>query len=163
MKYKTSFAPTAASDLNDFERDRGIILPAPYREFLLDTNGGYGPEPCYLNVPDWNRTSIAMFLGLTTNETNSIRRMELGNFSKEIERQLVQIAIDPGGEIFVLDLRSKTYGAIYVRAHNSAPNRPPLIDPTGFNNWDDEEAELYHHVAPSFEAFLEMLQPEPED
>ena len=163
MKYQTPLEPTTPTDLSAFEKNRRISLPASYREFLLEGNGGYGPEPSFLDIPNWTRTSLQTIFGLTGIEAKSIHRTELGNFSPEIERQFLQIALDPGGEVFVLDLRPTTYGRVYVRAHDSPPNRPPIIDDTGFSEWDYEEAELYHHVASSFEEFLGMLRAEPED
>lgn len=114
-------------------------------------------------MPKWTRTSLQTIFGLTSVEAKSIHRTELGNFSREIERQFLQIALDSGGEIFVLDLRPKTYDCVYVRAHNSPANQPPVINDAGFSEWDYEEAELYHPVAASFEEFLDMLGPEPED
>ena len=163
MRFKEAHPPATESAIAAFERQRAVRLPTAYRAFLLETNGGYGPELQILTVPswpDWRQMVVTEMRGLHGEAYNSIEQKWLGNFSKGIGRQMLQFADDPSGEIFVIDLRPKTYGNVYVRCHDITPNVPFIIDDAEFDHSDYEEAELYHPVADSFEAFLTMLGPD---
>lgn len=59
-----------------------------------------------------------------------------------------------------MDLRPTSHGKTYIRAHNSPPNHPILIDNKGFEDEGDyEEASLFHPLANSWTEFVEMLGP----
>lgn len=166
MRFKEAHPPATESAIAAFERQRAVRLPTAYRAFLLETNGGYGPELQILTVPnwpDWRQMVVTEMRGLHGEDYNSIEQEWLGNFSKDIGRQMLQFADDPGGQIFVIDLRPMTHGKVYVRHHDIPPNFSRLIDDTGFDANDHEEAELYHPIADNFEAFLAMLAPDSND
>ena len=163
MIFREPFEPTSEAALDDFALKRGIVLPHEYRAFLLKHNGGYAPNDSYIRVESWNSTAIHTMLGLVDNESESISVQRLGGFSKEVRRQLLKIAFDSGSHMFVMDLRTKNYGKIYIRDHNTPPKLVPVIDDFGFDKYDPEEATLYHHIADSFTEFLAMLGPDPLD
>ena len=163
MIFQESFEPTSETALDDFALKRGIVLPREYRAFLLKHNGGYAPNDAYIHVENWNSTTIHTMLGLVDNESESISDQRLGNFSKALRRQFLQIAFDSGSHMFVMDLRAKNYGKIYIRDHNTLPKLVPVVDGFGFDKYDYEEATLYHHIADRFTGFLAMLGPDPLD
>ena len=156
--------PLKQKELDQLEAERSIRLPTSYREFIYQNRGGYtaGGDDI-LFAPNWNETPVSVWYGaMGSPYGGTFHNRHLGNFSESVSRQFLQFAEDPGGQIFVIDLRPGTYGKFYVRDHDGPLNRPALIDDDGFEGSDHEEAELYHPIAASFEAFLELLGPDPD-
>ncbi len=146
-----------------FERQRSIRLPEDYKAFLLEFNGGYlDRSNDYFEVENWNSFCVDNLLGITDDPSTSITTRRFTNFSDGVRDKFLQIGF-ASGEILLMDLREgNTHGQIYIRAHDSVPNDPILIDGTGFADGDYEEAALLHPVATSFSGFLSMLGPEPD-
>lgn len=157
--------PIQLEDLSRLEIERGVEIPKSYREFISQNRGGYSAGgDDVLFAPSWNETPVSIWYG-TEGSTygGTFFKWDLGNFSPEVAKKFLQFAEDPGGQIFVIDLRSQTYGRVYVRDHDSPLKRPPIIGSEGFStDTDYEEAELFHPIAESFEAFLNLLGPDPD-
>lgn len=154
---------TSVVRIDAFERQRGIRLPEDYKAFLLEFNGGYlDRSNDYFEVGSWNSFCVEDLLGITDNPSTSLTTNRFTNFSDYTRSKLLQIGY-ASGEILFMDLREGgTHGRIYIRAHDSPPNDPILIDETGFVSGDYEEASLLHPVAKNFSDFLSMLGPEPD-
>ena len=163
MIFECKNHPTTAQAVSEFESIRGIRLPEDYKEFLLTFNGGYVDRVNdYFEVGSWNAFCVDELLGLTEDPETSISTRRFSNFFEYIDARLLEFGY-ASGEILYLDLReTAAYGKIYIRAHDSAPNDPILIDDEGFTPEDYEEAQLFHPVADSFSEFVAMLGPEPE-
>jgi hypothetical protein len=163
MKFTRKNEPTSFNDIGKFESTLGIRLPKSYVDFLVIYNGGVpSPENRYFDLPGWNDLVVKVFLGITREPETSLLSDHFSNFSDMIERHMLPIAYDPFSQEVTMDLRTKTYGKIYVRSHVHPPQGPLLIDDTGFTPDDYEEAQLFVPVADSFEAFIAMLGPDPE-
>lgn len=160
MRFKRQHRPVTRQQMADFERERGIRLPDGYRQFLLDYNGGYAPDPGYLDVPGWNETVLQAFLGVDTGGSYSFARENFHDLSPWLDQHFFPFAEDPGGQVFVIDLRQKTYGKVYVRDHDSPRNIALRIDDTGMDETDRVAALIFHPVADSFADFIAMLGPE---
>ncbi len=164
MIFNTTHEPSSAETVSDFERSRNIKLPEDYVAFLLDINGGgLNPEKSAALIDGWNWLMVSFLLGLTSNPEHSISNHVFTNFSDDIHRMMLMIGNDPFGEAIFMDLRPTSHGKIYVRAHNSPPNYPILVDDAGFEDEGDyEEASLFHPVADSWTEFVAMLGPAPQ-
>lgn len=154
-------APSAGA-LAEFEVALGATLPDAYKAWLMREGGGRAGGDVFLDAAPANQTLVDHFHGLIGSRHGSIEAPNLGSFSAATERVLLPFAAEMGGDPLVIDLRPATYGRVYLRAHDAPPNDPPLIDMTGMDEGDVEEASIYHPVAPSFEAFMDMLGPEPD-
>jgi SMI1-KNR4 cell-wall len=164
MRFTECNEPTTLDAIRGFETQLGKSLPQSYVDFLLTYNGGVpGPDNDYVDVPGWNELIVNVFLGITKVAETSLLEDHFTNFSDPIDEQFLYIAYDPFSQRVMMDLRPKTYGRIYIRSHVYPPDEMLQIDDTGFTPNDYEEARLYVPVAESFEAFLAMLGPEPED
>jgi cell wall assembly regulator SMI1 len=155
--------PVTQNELDRFEELRGIKIPKSYRDFISANRGGYsagGDDTLF--APTWNETPVSVWYGtIGSSYGGTFFKRDLGNFSPTVAEKFLQFAEDPGGQIFVIDLRPRSYGRVYVRDHDGPINSPPVIDDEGFSNDTDyEEAELFHPISESFDAFLNLLGPD---
>ncbi|MCL6283611.1 SMI1/KNR4 family protein, partial [Ruegeria sp. 2012CJ41-6] len=165
MIFISTNEPASLSDVKAFELKRGVRLPKDYLLFLLDLNGGQlNPSQSYVKVPNWNSLELQELFGITENPNHSITNHRFTNFSDYMHQMMLDIGYDPFGQTLFMDLREgPNHGKIYIRAHNSPPNDPILIDDTGFEDEDDyEDAQLLYPVANSFAEFTAMLGPAPD-
>jgi hypothetical protein len=158
MKFERQDRPVADAEIRTFENELGTRLPEDYRQFLLRHAGGHAPEPGYIDVPGWDATVLQAFFGLEDGSPYRLDADGFGNLSVGSSRRLLQIAEDPNGQAFVLDLRLATFGHVYVHDHDGPPNETVVIDTAGFDQDDIEEAVFFHVVANSFDGFLGMLR-----
>jgi len=173
MEFGRRFERAAGADIDAFAAERGIEVPQPLRDFLASEGGGTGPHRDTVASDNLGETYVDTLFGFETADDamigtrlvhrNSVRETDWGNFSEEVERQILPVARAEGGDVFVVDCRPQSFGRVYLRAHDKPLNDPPLIDVTGFDDEDREEARLYHPVAASFDAFLGMLVVPPPD
>jgi hypothetical protein len=58
--------PTTPAAIEAFERDRGLVLPNPYKDFLLATNGGVPENPAFPveGMPQTQIWIIQVFYGI---------------------------------------------------------------------------------------------------
>jgi len=162
MRFVRQHRSIDANRLAEFEHERGVRLPDSYRAFLLGCNGGYAPRPGYLAVPGWNQTIIQAFMGIDAEGAYSIESLNFLDLSSWLDRHMLPMAEVPNGQGFVLDLRPRTFGKIYVRDHDSPPNSKLAIDDAGMDETDRVSALIFHPIADSFEEFIDMLGPEPD-
>jgi cell wall assembly regulator SMI1 len=142
--------PTTPAAIEAFERDRGIVLPNAYKDFLLATNGGVPETPAFPveGMPQSQIWIIQVFYGIgvrvPTNELAYGYDLYTGGFPPGI----VPIAGDGMGNYICLDLRNgQERVAFWDHRHF-----------WGTGEW--RESDLYH-VADSFAEFLGSLRPNP--
>ena len=142
--------PTTAVAIEDFERDRGLVLPRRYKDFLLATNGGIPETPAF-PVEGMASTQvwvIQAFFGIGVREPTNELAYGYDLYAGGIPQEIVPIAADGMGNYVCLDLRK---GA----------DRVTFWDKRHFwSTGEWRESDLYH-VANSFEEFLKSLRPNP--
>jgi cell wall assembly regulator SMI1 len=141
-----------ASDLKRIEDKMGRPLPEPYRAFLLAHNGGR-PEPDTIDVParHFNRTNVEVFHGLDDNVESNDLLWNLDALEGCLENNLLPIAADCGGSIFVLVMDNDDYGHVIYFESGVVPPRPHLLA-KDFNEFlsllrDDTPEEKAHIAA----------------
>lgn len=164
LNYKDPLGPATQSQVNEFEEEMGFILPASYKQFLMTEGGGYAPQRGLADTPHWTPgINIQGIYGPQPDDYLDIRKTRQ---LWHIPKCFLLFARDPGGQLFVMDLRSdpNCYGKIYVRDHDHAFNPKPFLSAKFFEEYDcdPEEAELYHFIANSFEEFIAMLKTDEE-
>jgi cell wall assembly regulator SMI1 len=142
--------PTTPVAIETFERDRGLVLPQRYKDFLLATNGGIPGAPAFpvegmANTQVW---VIQAFFGIGVREPTSELAYGYDLYAGGIPQGIVPIAADGMGNYICLDLRKGAERvAFWDKRHF-----------WGAGEW--RESDL-HPVAGSFEDFLASLRPNP--
>jgi len=141
---KNNKGPISASEIDNLEQRLSIKLPAKYRDFLEEYNGGY-PEPDgFLFKDESDGSSVDRFFGLHLGMHHNLEKY-LDTYAGRIPKNLFPIARDPGGNLVVIGLSGDEKNKIYF--------------------WDHErEADGYepdmsnvHLVANGFDEFLGLL------
>jgi hypothetical protein len=150
MKMAKRNPPTTESAIAKFEQDRGINLPAGYRDFLLETNGGV-PEDTAFPVDGMSNTAIwtlQTFAGIGVAEPTDELAYSNDLYAAGIPNGIVLIAIDDGGSFVALDLRQGL-------------DRVAFWDHRHFWGTGEWRESDFYHVADSFREFLASLRPNP--
>jgi cell wall assembly regulator SMI1 len=144
--------------LKRFEKKIKAQLPKDYREFLLQTNGGYTEKvlsyPFTLNGKP-SASNIDSFYGLSEEEGEGSLIENFDTFRDKDEPRMLDYMIpigeDEGGNQIVLLLNKKEYGHVYFWDHESE------ID---FENMEEGESDRdnCHPIAKSFTEFLNLLK-----
>lgn len=145
--------PLTEERLASFERALGVILPEPYRKFLLQTNGGMpSPERDVVDVaglPGGGSADVQVFYRIGGAVESSELRWNRDSLSERIPDNLLAIAKDSGGNVFCLSLEGAERGAILYCDLQSV-----------YGNFEADPD--FYPVAPDFDAFLNKLREFPD-
>jgi hypothetical protein len=149
-KLRDSNPPTTATAIEEFERPRGIVLPPPYKEFLLAANGGVPEKPAFpvQGIAAYSVGVIQVFFGIGARPPMPDLAEIYDFYVTGIPRDLIPIADNGGGDYVSLDLRGGRERVVFWDKRHF----------WGTGEW--REGDLYH-VANSFEEFLASLRPNP--
>jgi hypothetical protein len=142
----TRFGPAInPDDLNAFETRHGLKLPADYRTYLLEVNGGRSLLT-ELPVPDWPGRAASGFDFLALLPGDNSLDFWVNFYEGELpEGGFLAIANDAGGNFVLLGTEKPHVGEVYY--WDSSPD------------WDlDEETGTMFLVAESFTEFLSKLR-----
>ncbi len=164
MNYQEPLGPATQSQVDNFEAEIGFILPQAYKSFLLTTGGGYRPDKHLADPEAWAPGVVLCYVfGPQPDEYLDVRKTRK---LWHIPKCFLLFAEDPGGQLFVIDLRAdpEYYGKIYVRDHDHAFNPKPFLSAEFFEEYDcdPDEAGMYHFIANSFDEFIAMLKTDEE-
>ncbi|MGH3737561.1 MAG: SMI1/KNR4 family protein [Micromonosporaceae bacterium] len=118
----TGSGPVLANeDLDAFERRTGRVIPAPYRAFLLQHNGGY-PDPSDFLIKGDGQTpelmgTVEQFLGVGTDDEYAEMERYLTLYRDRIPGDYFPIAQDPGGNVICMATEGTDAGKIYFWDH----------------------------------------------
>ncbi len=142
-------------DVRRFEREFGYELPADYRAFLLDVNGGYAPSShCVFRLRTDETVLNSLFSLNATDDRDDLATAQK-HYSPDamLPEGLLEIGYDDGGGRIVLSLAGPHRGEVwYVDIENPRP--------TGSNprvEWFDRRD--VKRVASSFREFVDGLRP----
>lgn len=125
---RNSGPPIEPHHLSKLENEMGSVLPTSYRDFLLAYNGGRPtPDTIDIDSAPFKGTDVKEFLGINREvECENIRWM-IGLLDGCKENQLLPIAIDSFGCVFVLALSSEEYGRVYYFNRVDGVPEPYLV------------------------------------
>jgi cell wall assembly regulator SMI1 len=135
-RFNTPNPVASESALRDFEATIGSELPADYREFLLQHNGGQ-PEDGVFSVPSWGTSVVQEFFGLGITRPGSSIEAALESVEEVLPEGVIPIGCEPGGVFLCIDLLGSKRGHIYLA--------------------DFASSDKLYEVAPSFASFLATL------
>jgi cell wall assembly regulator SMI1 len=137
---------SSIADIKKLEEKLQITFPEDYRNFLAKVNVGM-PESNIIKIQKLV-TSISMFYGVSNNDTYDISA-NVDTFSGRLPDQVISIAEAGGGNQICLQLDT---GAVFFWDHEMEAT--------------EDEVPSYDNMsllAPSFNDFLQMIQPYSED
>jgi cell wall assembly regulator SMI1 len=140
--YRRMAAPASAQDIERLERRKGRPLPAAYRDYLRQHDGG--------RLQDNSEAVNEIFgLGPDTPEWASMWE-KLDVYADRVPSWLLPVASDAFGNLFAVSLRDNDNGSVWFWDHEreADEDEPPT------------ERNL-ERKAPGWRSFLESLQPPP--
>lgn len=157
MRIETSNPPLKLAELEQLETSLSSGLPDPYRQFLIEHNGGV-PYNNTFDVPSPNHPgrylysfSIRQFLGVNPKGHDDILRIRQTLIAR-LPTEYIPIAIDHFRNFMCLSLKS---GEVYFYDLQSAL-KSERADSGGRSL--PAAAHLYlHEVAPSFDDMIDQL------
>ena len=135
-------------DVRALEDEFGWPLPADYRAFLLDTNGGL-PESDIVDVPGLpsSPTDVQVMFGINRAVESSCIPWNLGTFSGRLRPGMLPIARDSIDNLFCLSLQESRVGEVLYC---------DLAEVYG----DLESEPAWYVVASNFSSFVSQLRSE---
>jgi hypothetical protein len=149
MKLKKPPMAASESEIAAFEWRHRIQLPADYREFLLESNGGYLEGECSFEIsPQAGCTILQQFYRLRdssrSTQTLEYIRSILG---ARLPPTLLAIGSDLGGAKICLGVSGREYGRVF------------FWDPgSDFDETENGSFENIQEVASTFSGFLGRME-----
>jgi len=149
LETKSANASTTLAAIEAFERERDLVLPATYKDFLLASNGGVPETPIFpIQGMELNPFGgVQVFFGIDAKFSTSDLAETYDLYAGGIPAHIVPIASNGMGDYICLDLRGGGEKVVFW-------DKRPFW---GTGEW--RESDLYH-VADSFEEFLGSLRPD---
>ena len=143
------FGATSREAIAEFEARRGVLLPAEYKAFLLESNGGM-PIPDVFEVPGWHGHGNAVMFFYGIHEGEKVDRLDRACqvYDERIPADLIPIAYDANGNKLCIGWKGKRKGKIYFWDHEDE------LDENGDFVQDYRNVFL---VANSLQEFLDSL------
>ena len=139
----TSFGKPLASDIETFEKHIGFSLPADYKEFLIENNGG-SVRNCSFVVSDLLKViDLHVLYGITPEKNNNLYTWH-DEYSSDLFENSVIIGSDLGGGLIVICNSEDTPGVYYW-------------DHTYNFEQSDDDNNVYR-ISNDFTAFVNALQ-----
>lgn len=131
-------------DISKLEADVGCTLPADYKAFLLEFNGGR-PRPNLFPVKSFENgtASVHTLLGIDRESESSRIDWHLREYGDRIPSELLPIGYSDTNDILCIALSGESVGNIYYW---------DSLNEVSKGSYDN-----IHHVATSFKEFLESL------
>ncbi len=144
MKIEIDVPNRATSDekLSSLMKDIGVDLLEPYRDFLLEQNGGV-PVNGIFYYGDGGSSGV-IFFGVDTGENYNDLKWNYEVYKDRIPKGFFPIGNDPGGNLICIDVKGDQ--SVYFWDHERE-EQPP------------SRSNIYK-IADSFEGFLALLKPD---
>lgn len=115
----TDMQQPSDEDLQSLERDLGSTLPAPYRRFLREYNGGTPVPGVFGFIQDGreNNSTVREFFCVTGEGANSVRSV-LETYKNRVPKGLLPVASDPCGNLVCLGISGGERGQVYFWDHD---------------------------------------------
>jgi cell wall assembly regulator SMI1 len=144
-------SPIAMSDVAALEERLAVKLPADYRAFLLQHNGGR-PMPDAFPIPGGEHppdggSLMDEFLGVVTTADREVIDGALRTFASRIPTGLLPIGYDAGGNVICLGIDPDNHGRVFFWDHDFEEDLP---------TWNN-----VYPLAESFQSFLASFRERP--
>lgn len=119
---KRKFEPITEKEILSLEERLKAHLPKDYRDFLLTYNGGSPNPNVFFISPEQQESNLSILFGITSKKAYDLWTNALDAY-EDMDRTVLPIGEDPGGNQIYLSLHPDTYGHIFFCDHEiQAPN-----------------------------------------
>lgn len=145
MRIVESEAPITELDLDRAEQRMGVVLPDDLRDFLLRSNGGIPIPDCYRRGDEYY--AVNCFVPLLGPDDGIEEALRVLRSDERSPPNVIPIADDPNGDIFVYSTDPATFGQImFIQG-----------------DYFDDPDEFVVPLAPSLDFFLKSLVSHPDE
>lgn len=142
----TTAPPVNEKQVAELEAKAGVSLPAPYREFLLEHNGGVPGRDRFETRDGKVSSFVSKFAAISdTEEDNLLDEIRGITQAGQIPPNLIPIAVDPAEDRIVLSVSGPDVGSVYYWAWGEEPKKPTC------------SYKYMRLIAKSFDEFLSLL------
>lgn len=110
------FPPTTKAAVAELEHKLKVPLPADYRAFLLEFNGGMPTPNAFVINDRQGESTLGVFFGLVEGDVYDLWSNALAAF-EDMDRTMLAIGTDPGGNHIFLSLGEENRGRVFFRDH----------------------------------------------
>jgi hypothetical protein len=132
--------PATIDQIDRLEKRIEVNLPPLYKDFLIKYNGGVFNESLFEEAT-LGVLVASYFLPISESHENSMES-EISFFLKEIGGGYIPIAIDPGGNYFLIGCEKDNFDGIYFWLHDRT----------------FKDGARVNKISESFESFINNLQ-----
>ena len=119
LRFRAAFPPTDEAAVREYEALIGHSLPADYREFLLNTNGGKQPEPESFRVETGEKSMMSVFFPIGRRGTFYDLGGQFLTMRDELPGGVIPIGQDIGGNPICLAISGEDAGAVLFMDHEA--------------------------------------------
>lgn len=113
---KRKFESITEQEILSLEKQLKSRLPQDYRDFLLAYNGGNPKPNVFFISPEQQESNLSILFGITSDEDYNLWDNALRAYD-DMDRTILPIGEDPGGNQIYMSLHPDTYGHIFFRDH----------------------------------------------
>lgn len=146
MKTLVSWGKNEEAAISQLEKQLGFTLPADYRNFLLNNNGGRVDDEVFFVEGLGQDVMMDVFYGITHRNRALTLSYWLKEYSDELQENTLIIGTDPGGGMLTCITTGEDKGIYYW-------------DHSHFFETSTEEDGNTYFVADSFADFSSKLKP----
>lgn len=147
--HKTGPLPITAKQLDEVEKATGLKFPESYRQFMLETNGGFPLHGTFHLKDGEDGSELELFYHLLPGDRYDLLEVQKGRQGR-LPTGFLAIADDPySNEICINCTPGLDYGAVYFWDHE--------MEAAIFEDLTPDAAENYHLIADSFPDLLTCL------
>lgn len=111
--FEKKFPPVTLGGIAGVEQRLGVDLPAEFRSFLLETNGGQ-PTPSQFTLAAIDEEALVDFLyGVSPVREPGDLEYEFNSLKDDLPARWLPVGHDPGGNLILVSLEEGTRGAVY--------------------------------------------------
>ena len=112
--------------LQEFEKSIGANLPADYRAFLLEYNGGV-PDKLEFKAKKYGGSVLDCLYGIDVSNVHNNIEQELDLLSTRIPTSFLPIGSDQLGNRILLGIKDKYLGKVYFWWHEDESDKKPWL------------------------------------
>jgi cell wall assembly regulator SMI1 len=133
IQIQPRFEPVTEEQILLLEEKLSSPLPQDYRGFLLAFNGGSPTPNVFFISPAQQESNLSILFGITLKKAYDLWTNALDAY-EDMDRTVLPIGEDPGGNQIYMSLHPDMYGHIFFRDHELPVSDCPYLIATSFTD-----------------------------